>query len=49
LPILSGLDVTAVGSLRDGIRIALGEADGQASHAQVVTRRRAAGAPPVLG
>ena len=49
LPVLPGLDVTAVGSLRDGIRIALGEADGQASHAQVVTRRRAAGAPPVLG
>jgi DNA repair protein RadA/Sms len=49
LPVLPGLDVTAVGSLRDGIRFALGEADGQASHAQVVTRRRAAGAPPVLG
>jgi len=49
LPVVPGLDVRAVGSLRDGIRIALGEADGQASHVQAGTRRRAAGAPPVLG
>jgi DNA repair protein RadA/Sms len=49
LPIIPGLDVRAVGSLRDGIRIALGEADGHASHAQPGTRGRAVGAPPVLG
>ena len=49
LPVVPGLDVRAVGSLRDGIRIALGEADGQASHPQPGARRRAVGAPPVLG
>ncbi|HEV2005715.1 MAG TPA: DNA repair protein RadA [Candidatus Limnocylindrales bacterium] len=49
LPVVPGLDLRAVGSLRDGIRIALGEAGGQASHPQAGPRRRAAGAPPVLG
>jgi DNA repair protein RadA/Sms len=49
LPVVPGLDVRAVASLRDAIRIALSEADGQASHAQPGTRRRAVGAPPVLG
>jgi DNA repair protein RadA/Sms len=49
LPVVPGLEVRAVGSLRDGIRIALGEADGPASDAQPGTRRRAVGAPPVLG
>ena len=49
LAVVSGLDVRAVGSLRDGIRIALGAVDGQASHAQPGTRRRPVGASPVLG
>jgi DNA repair protein RadA/Sms len=49
LPLVPGLDVRAVGSLRDGIRIALGEPDGQVSQARQGTRRRAVGAPPVLG
>jgi DNA repair protein RadA/Sms len=49
LPIVPGLEVQAVGTLRDGIRIALGEADGQASHVRAGARTRVAGAPPVLG
>jgi len=49
LPVVPGLEIRAVGSLRDGIRVALGEADGQASQAQPGSRRRVAGAAPVLG
>jgi DNA repair protein RadA/Sms len=49
LPVVPDLDVRAVASLRDGIRIAFGEADGQVANAQPGTRGRAAGAPPVLG
>jgi len=49
LPVAPGLDVRGVGSLRDGIRIAFGEVDEATPHARSEARRRAAGAPPVLG
>ncbi len=49
LPLVPGLDVRAVATLREAIRTALGDADGPAARAPSGARRRAAGAPPVLG
>ncbi len=49
LPMVPELDVRPAASLREAIRIALGEADGRAEQAPSGARRTAAGAPPVLG
>jgi DNA repair protein RadA/Sms len=49
LPVVPGLVIEAVPSLREGIRIALGDADGHGPTISPGVRRRAVAARPVLG